>query len=104
MGSVFGTAIDHLFADPNLARDAIYEPADGASFPVRVIARRPDALTDFGDAKLWSATAMFDVGVAEVSNPRPGDRLILDGESFVIQGEPVRDRERLVWTLEVRPA
>jgi hypothetical protein len=23
--------------------------------------------------------------------------------SFVVQGEPVRDRERLVWTLEVRP-
>jgi hypothetical protein len=28
----------------------------------------------------------------------------VDGEAFVVQGEPVRDRERLVWTLEVRPA
>ena len=40
----------------------------------------------------------------EVANPRPGDRIVVDGEAFVVQGEPVRDRERLVWTLEVRPA
>ena len=46
----------------------------------------------------------FDLRVAEVANPRPGDRIVVDGEAFVVQGEPVRDRERLVWTLEVRPA
>jgi hypothetical protein len=28
---------------------------------------------------------------------------VIDGESFVVQGEPVRDRERLVWTLDKRP-
>jgi hypothetical protein len=28
----------------------------------------------------------------------------MDGEAFLIQGEPVRDRERLVWTLDLRPA
>ena len=55
-------------------------------------------------ARLWSETTRFDVRVAEVANPRPGDRLVLDGETFVVQGEPVRDRERLVWTLDVRPA
>ena len=102
--SAFATAIDTLFADPNLARDAIYEPADAAPFPVRVIARRPDALTEFGDARLWSETTRFDVRVAEVPTPRPGDRLVLDGETFAVQGEPVRDGERLVWTLDVRPA
>jgi hypothetical protein len=37
-----------------------------------------------------------------VTIPRPGDRLVLDGETFV-QGEPMRDRERLVWTLDTRP-
>jgi hypothetical protein len=42
--------------------------------------------------------------VSEVAPPRPGDRLVLDGEAFVVQGEPVRDRERLVWTIDTRPA
>jgi len=38
------------------------------------------------------------------AEPRPGDRLVLDVEAFVLQGEPVRDRERLVWTVNTRPA
>ena len=32
-----------------------------------------------------------------------GDRLEIDGDAFLIQGEPVRDRERLVWTVDLRP-
>jgi hypothetical protein len=100
--NVFSSAIDLLFADPNLARDAAYAPADGDTLPVRIIARRPDSVTDFADARLWSETASFDVRVSEVALPRPRERLILDGEIFVIQGEPIRDAERLVWTLEAR--
>ena len=100
--SVFAEAIDALFADPNLARHATYQPADGDPFPVRVIARRTDAIADFGDSRLWSETTRFDLRVSEVPDPRPGDRLVLDGEAFVVQGEPVRDSERLVWTLDVR--
>ncbi len=103
--SAFAAAVDALFADPNLAREATYEPADGDPFPVRVIARRADAITDFGEARLWSETTRFDrAGRARSPTPRPGDRLVLDGETFVVQGEPVRDRERLVWTLDTRPA
>jgi hypothetical protein len=101
--SAFGTAVAALFADANLARDAMYQPSDGDPFPVRVIARRADAITDFSEARLWSETSSFDVRVCEVASPRPGDGLVLDGETFVVQGEPVRDRERLVWTLDARP-
>ena len=101
--SAFFTALTRLFDDPNIGRDATYAPADGDAFPVRVIARRADAITEFGEARLWSETTRFDLRVSEVANPRPGDRLVLDGDTFVIQGEPVRDRERLVWTLDVRP-
>jgi hypothetical protein len=42
--------------------------------------------------------------VAEVPNPRPGDRIEVDDEAFLIQGEPVRDRERLGWTVDLGPA
>ena len=69
---------------------------------VRVVARRADAVTDFGDARLWSETTRLDLRVAEVANPRPGDRIIIADEAFVVQGEPVRDRERLFWKLDVR--
>ena len=99
----FSAAVDALFADPNLGRAAVYQPADGDPFPVRVIARRADAITEFGDARLWSETTRFDVRVRDVAAPRPDDRLVIDDTTYVVQGEPVRDRERLVWTLDVRP-
>ena len=101
--AAFAGLVDRLFADANLGRDATWEPAAGEPISIRVVARRADAISEFGGARLWSETTRFEVRVAEVANPRPGDRVVVDGEAFVVQGEPVRDRERLVWTLEVRP-
>ncbi|GAA0306471.1 head-tail joining protein [Rhodovulum strictum] len=102
--SVFTAAIDNLFADPNIARDATWIADGGAPKLVRAVTRRADEVTGFGDARLWSETTRIDLRVAEVPNPRPGDRIELEGEAFLIQGEPVRDRERLVWTVDLRPA
>lgn len=101
--AAFAGLVDRLFADPNLGRDAVYEPADGEPVAVRVIARRADALAEFGAGRLWSETTRLDLRVAEVADPRPGDRVVIGGEVFVVQGEPVRDRDRLVWTIEARP-
>ena len=102
--SAFTAAVDALFADPNIGRAAVYIADGGVPVLVRVIARRADAVTDFGDARLWSETTRVDLRVAEVPNPRPGDRIEISGDAFLIQGEPVRDRERLVWTVDLRPA
>lgn len=102
--SAFAAAVDLLFADPNIGGDAVYTPDGGASVPVRIIARRADEVTGFGEARLWSETTRIDLRVAEVANPRPGDRIDIDGDTYLIQGEPVRDRERLVWTVDLRPA
>ena len=102
--TAFAAAVDALFADPNLGREASYEPADGDPFPVHVIARRADAITEFGEARLWSETTRLDVRVSDVATPRPDDQVVIDGIAYIVQGEPVRDRERLVWTLDTRPA
>ncbi|WP_323032925.1 head-tail joining protein [Paracoccus sp. (in: a-proteobacteria)] len=102
--SAFAAAVGALFADPNIGRDAVYVADGGTPVPVRVAARRADAITDFGDARLWSETTRIDVRVTDVPNPRPGDRIEIGGDAFLIQGEPVRDRERLVWTVDLRPA
>ena len=97
-------ALDALFADGNIARDAVFIAEGGAPQLVRVVTRRADDITSFGDARLWSETTRIDLRVVEVANPRPGDRVEIDGDAFLIQGEPVRDRERLVWTLDLRSA
>ncbi|RDD69935.1 head-tail joining protein [Paracoccus versutus] len=101
--SAFAAAVGALFADRNIGRDAVYIADGGTPVLVRVVARRADAVSDFGDARLWSETTRVDLRVVEVANPRPGDRIEIDGEAFLIQGEPVRERERLVWTVDLRP-
>jgi hypothetical protein len=102
--TVFAAAIDNLFADPSIAFEATYIAAGGAPQLIRVVMRRADEVTGFGDARLWSETTRIDLRVAEVPQPRPGDRIELGDEAFLIQGEPVRDRERLIWTVDLRPA
>jgi hypothetical protein len=97
-------AMDALFADSNIGTEAIYTPGGGTSVLVRVVARRADSVTGFGEAKLWSETQRFDLRVSEVAAPRPGDRIEIDNEAFLVQGEPVRDPERLIWSIEARPA
>jgi hypothetical protein len=70
---------------------------------VRVIAQRPDTIVGFGDTRIHAETATFEVRASEVPSPRPGDQLALDGETFLVQGEPERrDPDRLVWMLDVR--
>ena len=102
--SVFAAAIDNLFADPNIAREATYIAEVGAPQLIRVVTRRADEVTSFGEARLWSETTRVDLRVSEVPAPRPGDRIEIEGDAFLIQGEPVRDRERLVWTVNLHPA
>ena len=49
-------------------------------------------------------TTVVDVRVADLPAPRAGDVIVIGADSHVIQGEPLRDRERLIWTLDLRPA
>ena len=103
--TAIAAAIDLLFADPNLARDAFYHPGNGGEgIPVRVIAKRPDEIVGFGETRIHAGATLLDVRVSEVADPRPGDRLVIDGETYLVQGEPVGDTERLIWTLEACPA
>jgi hypothetical protein len=104
MPNALELALDALFADAHLARDVVYTAEGGAPALVRAMLRRPDDISSFGDARIWSETTRLDLRLAEVANPRPGDRIEIDGEAFLIQGEPVCDRERLVWTVDLRPA
>lgn len=103
--SVFASAIDDLFADPNLALDAVFRAgATGADVPVRVMLRRPDRIGEFAETRLAAATTLVDIRTAQAAAPAEGDAIVIGGETFMVQGQPLRDAERLVWTIEVRPA
>ncbi len=98
-------ALAVMFANPVIARSASWYPGGvGPGQSLRVILRAPDAITEFGTARVWSETVMIDVRVAEAPTLASGDRIDFDGSSYTVQGEPVRDRERLIWTAELVPA
>jgi hypothetical protein len=99
--TVFQGAVDATFAAFGI--DALYTPAAGEPVVVRVIAKRPDAVVGFGETRIHTETATFEVRASEVADPRPGDLLTDGNETFVVQGEPERrDPDRLVWRLDVR--
>ncbi|SEP02723.1 hypothetical protein SAMN04490248_12026 [Salinihabitans flavidus] len=100
----FAAAVDLLFTDPNIAIEAWHRGSDGQFTRLQIVPRRSDRVTGFGDARLWSETFRFDVRVSELPAPRPQEQILVGDETFLIQGEPVRDRERLIWTVEAAPA
>ncbi|MCE8523469.1 hypothetical protein KBY30_20990 [Ruegeria pomeroyi] len=103
--SAFAAAMDRIFAHASMAAPALWISATSSEErPIRVIVRAPDRITDFGAGRLVSDTTMVDVRVADLPTPRPGDLIVIGVDSHVIQGEPIRDRERLIWTLDLRPA
>ena len=103
--SIFAEALDDLFADPHLARDAAWR-AGGTGEPVtvRIFLRQPDRIGGFGETRLLADTTVVEVRTVEVPLLAVGDTVEIDGDVYRVQGEPVRDSERLVWTAELRPA
>lgn len=101
--NVFAAALDRIYANPSMAAAAVWISATTSEeMPIRVIRRAPDRITEFGAARFISDTMMVDVRVTNLPDPRPGDLIVIGADSFTIQGEPLRDRERLVWSLDLR--
>lgn len=103
--NAFSAAVDAIFADPNMAADAVWQnAAQTRATECRVIRKAPDELTDYGGAQLRSATTVIDVRVSDLCAVADGDLFMICDERFRVHGAPRRDRERLVWTVDLRPA
>jgi hypothetical protein len=101
--NAFATAMNVIFADANMAVDAVwFAGGTGPGVPVRVIRKSPDEITSLGAGRILSETTMLDARVADMSTPAPGDLIRIGAETFTLQGEPKLDRERLIWTLNTR--
>ena len=103
--NAFATAIDRIFADANMAVDALW--LAGGTDPgvtVRVIRKSPDEITPFGAGRISSETTQMEARVADLPTPASGDLIQIGAETFTLQGEPKLDRERLIWSLNMRTA
>ncbi len=100
----FAVATDALFADQNIAVDAIWRAGGaGTGTVVRVVTRRPDQVIGFGDSRAVLPTLLIDVRRSEVPEPASGDTVEIDGDLFEVIAAPTIDSVRLVWTCEAAP-
>ena len=101
--NAFSTAIDRIFTDANMAVDAFWLVGGiGPGVSVRVIRKSPDEIAPFGAGRILSETTLLEARIADLPTPVPGDLIQIGSESFILQGEPKLDRERLIWTLNMR--
>ena len=101
MQAAFERAVNRLFAW--LGVPGTYRLADGRVIATRFIAKQADVVESFGDTRLVVATHRFDVMARDVADPREGDRFTVAGQTYQVVGEPMVDRDRLIWTLTGAP-
>lgn len=103
MTDAFAAAMNDLYADPNIAADAVYQPdAGGPSQNVKIILRRPDQLGSFGETRLVAGAVLIEVRQFEIPEPQEGDAFVINGISYVVQCEPISDATQLLWSIEAR--
>lgn len=96
-------AVDGVFAAFGI--DAEFVPQSGPSVNVRVVSKHKDEVIGFDMTRIHTTTRIFELRRSDNITPLAGDTLIVNGDSYVIQGEPqILDVDRLVWTLDTRPA
>jgi hypothetical protein len=98
--TAFQEMIDALFADPALARTVLYTPVSGTPKTIRAVIKSPDRIVDVREMAIHSPTLVVDVRVSDVPDPGEGDTLTIGMLIYAVQGEPVRDTENLVCTLD----
>src|SRR3989338_8525131 len=102
--NVFAAAMDRIYANPSMAVAADWISATTSEeCTIRVIRRAPDRITEFGAGRFVSDSTMVDVRVSDLPDPRPGGLSVTGAHISPMRGEPVRDRERLIWSLDLRP-
>jgi hypothetical protein len=103
--SLFAEAIDDLFEDPHLARDAMWLPGGaGDPVPVRAILRRPDRVGGYGETRIAVGAVEVEIRVADAPTLAAGDALEVGPERYLVEGTPLADGERLVWRAQARLA
>jgi hypothetical protein len=99
--TAFSIAIQTLFNDRNVSRDAFFLPLMGSNKAVRVITRAPDIYQNIGQSVIETPSLVLEVQVADCPSIVPGDQFMVDGITYSVQGVPRRDSEQLVWQVDV---
>jgi hypothetical protein len=100
--NAFAAALAAIFADPNLAVDALWRVGGaGAGVPVRVTLSNPDETVAFGERAIAYEARRVELLVSAVPVLAAGDTIEIDGEVYPVINRPKRDADRLVWSADL---
>ena len=101
--TAFDLATDSLFADQNLAVDALLRlGGTGPAQPIRVSRAMPDQFASFGEGRFVVDTVLLNIRLADAPVLSAGDTVEISGRLHEVQGTPTRDTNRLIWLAEAR--
>ena len=101
MIDAFASAIDALFADPNIGEDALWKAGGvGTGVAVRIIRKSPDRMAEFGDSRAVLPTVGIDIRRSQAATITEGDLILIGADTFKIIGEPMSDALGLVSACE----
>ena len=101
--SVFDTAVQAFFRDPNITEGALWRPSGiGAGIAIRIIRTWPQAEFDIGGVKLLQDRVLFDVPAGMAPTIAENDTIEAGGDLFKIQSPPVRSMDGRIWRVDVR--
>ena len=101
MIDAFASAIDALFADPNIGEDALWKAGGaGAGITVRIIRKSPDRMAEFGNSRAVFPTVGIDIRRSQAATITEGDLILIGAETYRITGEPMGDALGLVSACE----
>jgi len=100
----FATAMRLIFADRNMAVDAVWYPAGGLPpVPVRLVPSAPDEVQEFNGARLVSGTLRAQARLDQMPNPAKGDRVEIGAQPYAVQAVPQKDAQNLTWAFDLVP-
>ena len=102
MSNAFDLAASAIFSDGNMAVSAIYKSRNKSDISIRVIKSTSRDDPDFGDTTLIDEKTYIDIQKSEVSAPKVGDFIIMDGITYEIYEAPKIDVLSIIWTCSVR--
>ena len=101
--TAFDLATGSLFADPNLAVDALLRlGGTGPAQAIRAIRAMPDRFANFGEGRFVVDTVLLNIRLADAPVLSAGDTVEIAGQLHEVRGTPTRDTDRLVWLAEAR--
>ena len=97
----FTSAIDALFADPNIGEDALWKAGGvGPGVAVRIIRKSPDRMAEFGESRAVLPTVGIDIRRSQAATITEGDLIVIGAETLKIISEPMGDALGLVTACE----